>query len=574
MNMVYSSAENHFITLLHITAVNHYGDSSMNEGFGQKGSLFEKYFTYQELAVFLQSLSASNREFCRLGSIGKSREGRDINILTITDFSSGKPQDKPAYLIHGNIHAAELSGTQSSLYTAVCLLEDENVKELLRNVVFYIVPRLNPDGAEYVITTSGPVRSRTERSLSEPNTLYPGDLNGDGLILTMRQKHPDGDIVSDPEDPRLLIKRKFDSKGPFYRILPEGELFDWDGGDDISIDGRGFDWNRNWSYDWRPEPEQEGAGDFPFSETEMRCIAGFIHNSPNLFGILGYHTGPAGVLRPPSTGSDSDLDEHDLRMMEDLGQMGAEFTGFPVIPVVKYRNIRDRDKNLRGHFHNFGYHHLGLYVFEFELGTIQNSAGISTEEQFGAWDEDGKAANLRKVMRWWDKRPGKLPLFKNWEKFEHHQLGEVEIGGFLRQFASNPTLQDLAEISAGTYKFTVSHALKHPKVTIENINVDNIGENIFRIRARVANRGEFPTNVSAKGKNLNRLKPVCVGFSPSEGVELLSRRRYYNLGHLAGITASRTVEWFVRVHDKEKKTFRIQITGGAGGNIYHSIKLE
>ena len=90
------------------------------------------------------------------------------------------------------------------------------------------------------------------------------------------------------------------SRPPFFRTFPEGIIHDWDGTDNIRVEGRSFDWNRNWSYDWRPEPEQGGAGDFPFSEPEMRAIAGFIHGRPNLFGILGYHNGPAAVLRPPS----------------------------------------------------------------------------------------------------------------------------------------------------------------------------------------------------------------------------------------------------------------------------------
>ncbi|HGJ66272.1 TPA: carboxypeptidase, partial [bacterium] len=292
----------------------------MNNNINLPELSYQAFLTYQEVTDFVKSLASVYPDMCQLGSIGKSREGREIYLLTITNFTSGDPKDKPAYLIHGNIHATELAGTHASLYTARQLLVDESVRDLLQEVVFYIIPRINPDGAEYVATASGPIRSRTDRSILESNTLYPKDMNGDGLILTIRQEHPNGNLICDPDDTRLLIRRKADSKGPFYRLIPEGEIYNWDGSDNISIDGRGFDWNRNWSYDWRPEPEQYGAGDFPFSETEMRCIGEFIHSNPNIFAILGYHTGPAAVLRPPSTGSDSDLDEHDVRMMDDLAQ--------------------------------------------------------------------------------------------------------------------------------------------------------------------------------------------------------------------------------------------------------------
>jgi len=534
---------------------------------------FRAFLTYRELTDFVVSLASVRPDLCQLGSLGKSREGRKIHLLTITDFASGAPEDKPAYLIHGNIHATELAGTHAALYTARQLLVDDNVSDLLKDVAFYIVPRLNPDGAEFVVTTSGPIRSRTDWSNPEANTLYPKDMNGDGLILTMRQEHPDGAFVSDPQDPRLIVHRKADSKGPFYRLIPEGEINNWDGCDNISIDGRRFDWNRNWSYDWRPEPEQYGAGDFPFSEKEMHHIAEFIHSKSNIFGVLGYHTGPAAVLRPPSTGSDSDLDEHDVLIMEDLAQIGSKYTEFPVIPVVKYHGKRSRDINLRGHFHNFGYHNLGLFVFEFELGVIDNSAGISTEEQLGVQNEDEEEEQRRKVIKWWDNQTEKDPIFKMWETFQHQQLGKVEIGGFLNRHVSNPALPDLKRISDGTYKFTIDHARKHPKIVLDDVQVDAFDGKIYRIRVRVANRGEFPTNISNKGRNLRRVRPVRIEFNPADGVQLLSAQGHHNLGHFGGITDSRFLEWFVFNPDGRQTISEIRIYGGTGGNIQYTIKI-
>lgn len=528
---------------------------------------FETFFTYQQVTDFLQALTAARPDLCRLDSLGSSRESREVHLLTVTELASGAPGDKPGYLIHGNIHAAELSGTHAVLYTARQLLADHKQSDLLKRVVFYLVPRLNPDGAEFVVTTSGQVRSRTDRCRPEPNTLYQKDMNGDGLILSMRQEHPDGPFVIDPKDDRLLIRRKADSKGPFYRVLPEGEIYDWDGTDHIFIEGRSFDWNRNWSYDWRPEPEQHGAGDFPFSELEMHHIARFIHTHSNLFAVLGYHIGPNAVLRSPSTGADTDLDEEDVRIMEDLARIGAKHTGFPVIPVVKYHNERERDINLRGHFHNFGYHHLGLFVFEFELGIMKNSAGISTKEQLAVQTEEEREAEMRKLMTWWDGQKKRAPIYQTWTSFHHPQLGKVEIGGFLLHHMAGPTLNDLSKICKGTYRFTLEHARKHPQVTLEEVEVKTVGGAIYRIRCRVANRGEFPTHISSKGKSLRRLRPVRVELHPASDVTLLSARGHQTLGHLGGLTDSRVLEWFVQAPKEAKELCEIRVMGGTGGNV-------
>ena len=82
------------------------------------------------------------------------------------------------------------------------------------------------------------MRSRTDFNDRAPNTIYPEDLNGDGLILNIRQAHPDGDLVADPADSRLLIQRRADSPGPYYRVLPEGLVYDWDGSDRVLMGGR------------------------------------------------------------------------------------------------------------------------------------------------------------------------------------------------------------------------------------------------------------------------------------------------------------------------------------------------
>jgi hypothetical protein len=533
---------------------------------------FKHFLDYAELTEFVTALAASRPDFVSLSSLGASREGRAIHLLTITDPATGPASDKPAYLIHGNIHAVELAGTHAALHTARQLLADSARSDLLHHATFYIVPRINPDGAEFAVTTSGSIRSRTDRSERIANTLYQEDVNGDGLILTMRLPHPNGPFVADPEDPRLLVRRTRESQPPFYRTLPEGLIYDWDGTDNVAVEGRSLDWNRNWSYDWRPEPEQHGAGDFPFSEIEMRALADFIFSRPNLFAILGYHTGPNGVLRPPSTGADTDLDEADVRVMQELAEVGAEYTGFPVIPVVKYRRDDARDINLRGHFHNFGYRHLGLFVFEFELGILMNSSGIKTPDIFGVKSEPEHEQLMRQTLAWWDNQKQRDPVYAPWTPFTHPQLGRVEIGGLLYKHVANPTLADLKRIAANTYQFTVAHARRHPRVVVEDARAECVGEGTYRLRAQVANRGEFPTHVSNRGRDLRRVQGVRVEFHPATGVQLLSEVGHQTLGHLGGLTDARDLEWFVTAPPGASALCELRVLGGAGGNVSVTIR--
>jgi hypothetical protein len=256
-------------------------------------------------------------------------------------------------------------------------------------------------------------------------------------------------------------------------------------------------------------------------------------------------------------------------MMQELAEIGSAQTGFPVVPVIKYRFNRtgQKDINLRGHFHDFGYHHLGLFVFEFELGTLVNSAGTPTPDVFNTRTQQEYEAVLRKVLAWWDQQDPATrdPVFHPWTPFRHPQLGRVEIGGWLQRHLAGPTLAELQRIAEATYRFTLAHAAYRPVVRIEDATAEPIEGNVWRVRLRVANRGQFPTHITTKGRSLRRLQPVRVEFAAGRGVERLSREGHRTLGHLGPLTDSRSLEWFLRVPDRAKELCRITVRGGTGG---------
>jgi hypothetical protein len=77
--------------------------------------------------------------------------------------------------------------------------------------------------------------------------------------------------------------------------------------------------------------------------------------------------------------------------------------------------------------------------------------------------------------------------------------------------------------------------------------------------------------VSNHGRSLRRLKPVRVEFEPAEGVTLLSRTGHQSLGHLAGLTDGRALEWFVAAEEPGDTLCELRILGGTGGNTVASV---
>lgn len=77
---------------------------------------FDHYPRYDELTRIVHETAATWPRLVAVESIGRSHEGRDVWLLTVTDTSTGPAAEKPAFWVDGSIHAAELAPTVAILH--------------------------------------------------------------------------------------------------------------------------------------------------------------------------------------------------------------------------------------------------------------------------------------------------------------------------------------------------------------------------------------------------------------------------------------------------------------------------
>src|SRR5680860_1552136 len=75
------------------------------------------YYNYQGISELTKQIVDAHPNLVKRQSIGKSFQGRDIWLLTVTNFNEGDPDRKPGMYIDGNIHSNEIQGTEMALYT-------------------------------------------------------------------------------------------------------------------------------------------------------------------------------------------------------------------------------------------------------------------------------------------------------------------------------------------------------------------------------------------------------------------------------------------------------------------------
>ncbi|MDH5386454.1 MAG: M14 family zinc carboxypeptidase, partial [Candidatus Aminicenantes bacterium] len=196
------------------------------------GNPADDYHNCKSLTDALQRLANGNPKITTLTSIGKTLKGRDIWMLQVSGVNGPSALEKQALLICGNLEGDHIIGSEVALGIAEHLVgqygKDEKVTKTLDKRTFYIIPRLNPDGAELFFEK---IRNEHEGNLKPRDEDYdwlidedgPEDLNGDGMITLMRVKDKEGDWHIDDKDSRLMKKKEDGTPvDRLYKVYPEG----------------------------------------------------------------------------------------------------------------------------------------------------------------------------------------------------------------------------------------------------------------------------------------------------------------------------------------------------------------
>ena len=504
---------------------------------------WNRFYDFPELEQAMAALAEAHPGLCRLESIGKSEEGRDLWVLVIDNPESGPEADKPAMWIDGNVHGNEVQASETVLYTAWYLLEgyDEvpSIRELVDDHVFYLMPSVNPDGrAGWFRDPGTPHSNRTGLRPTDNDRDGrfdedgPDDLDGDGCIERMWRPDPNGTHRRNERDPRIFEPVPA-VPGPDGRIMrgdwsmAGSEGFDNDGDGRVNEDGPGgYDMNRNWPADWQPDHVQRGAGTHPLSYPETKAVADYMLARPNIAAGQSYHNTGGMILRGPGTANNESMyPREDLRTYDALGRAGEE-----MLPHYDYLVIHSDLYPVYGGFVTWMSEGLGVVSFTNELWTdrriLQNGQG--------RLDQEGR-------MRWQD-RLLFGQTFSDWTEVEHPDYGTVLVGGGTKYASRTPPPFMLEEEAHRNFAFTAFHAAETPKLRVNDVVVDDLGDGLWRVDVEIANDRLIPTR-TARAAEGGIGRPDLLMFEPAAGTELV----------VAGPVPSRFAEDFEPVSHRPQR---------------------
>jgi len=228
------------------------------------------FHNYAELNQALGQLQNDNPELVRISSIGQTIEGREIPLVTIGRRDN--ELEKAGVVVMGGHHAREHLSIEIPLMLAQKLVAeyragDDRVKGYLDNRMIYIIPMVNPDGAEFDIAT-GQYRSWRKNRRRNSNGTFGVDLN-----------------------------RNYDYKWGTVGIShnPSSDTY---------------------------------CGTGPFSEPETQALKTFIESKSNLTTVLSLHTFSKLILYPWGHTYDKISESKDHQVHETMAKKMATWNGY------------------------------------------------------------------------------------------------------------------------------------------------------------------------------------------------------------------------------------------------------
>jgi len=481
---------------------------------------FDRYHTTDVMYGWLRRWEERYPDLVDVYEVGRSFEGRPILQLTLTNEKTGKATDKPAAYFEGGRHSGEITGSESVLWLIQHLLQgygnDPAITALLDTKAVYLRPVNNPDGSALYLFSAQSNRSTVRPEDNDGDGLLdedpPEDLNGDGVISTMRWRPREDEreranMVTEERDPSGRLMKRVEAGTGEWMTASEG--VDSDGDGRFNEDGiGGLDLHRNYPENWRPQPgldatgrgwTQNGAGAFPLSETETRATVVWLLEHPNVSVVNSMDTRVPMHLRPPSTSFSKDrMYPEDLAFYEKFDAIGKEITGYPWAgdvydvyntrtPVNEWTGEPNRPSTLFGHGPDFGY---------FYYGSIWYGDELWNGGRMKDYDGDGKIDDVDVLA--WDDEANDGAGFMEWTPFHHPTLGDVELGGFdPKFFAQNPPPRELERWVANQARFNLAMAEWLPQVADVQVEVKQTASRgdsaTYRVRVSWTNAGKLPT---------------------------------------------------------------------------------
>jgi len=555
------------------------------------GAAFTKeYHTNTELEKGFKTIEKKYPGLVHVSDLGKTAHNRPIILVRVGRGTPAELDTRTGILVIGSVRGDHIAGSEVCVGIVENLASQfktaDSIQTMLNRHVVYVIPRLNPEGAEFWFEQ--PLRehrgNRTPDDRDHDGLFDedgPEDLNEDGLITMMRIKDPEGEYIPDPDDPELM--RKADpvrgEKG-IYRMYVEGVdndndgLYNEDGTGGVNIDS-------NFPHDY--PAFTQGAGPYMLSEPESRALAGFITARRNICAVLVYGPGD-NLVNPPSPPQNKKQEKQEGRRRFSKPVMSVHADDVQYIKETGglYKTIMDLPATAKPAFSGWSsrggvcewlYFQHGVFSFTTSLITVPD-ADSSFHDRKNSSSKSGPGKKIDTMdddRRWLSYfKKNQTGGFVQWSQNDHPQLGTVEVGGFAPLARARISRDEIDRLGHKQARFISALLARLPRIGLTDLKIEKRGDKVYYVSCTVQNNGYLPT-ATAHGADTRLCRPVYAKISLKNGRVLSGEPRVF-IPRLKGSGGSKKIEWMITAEPGTHGS--VLIDSERAGSVVRSIVIK
>ncbi len=169
-------------------------------------------------------------------------------------------------------------------------------------------------------------------------------------------------------------------------------------------------------------------------------------------------------------------------------------------------------------------------------------------------EQENKLNEKEKTLLAWSDKELNGKGFVEWQSFQHSQLGEVEIGGFIPYIESTPNAEDADSLLNIQLPWLLQLTKKMPQITIAGEQLEEMGAGIYKLELYIENKGQLPYPI-AMGQRNSQPAPLVIVLDGD--FELLEGLKRTPMRHI-GANQVKKLSWLLKAGSKDVITAKIE----------------
>jgi hypothetical protein len=222
----------------------------------------------------------------------------------------------------------------------------------------------------------------------------------------------------------------------------------------------------------------------------------FLFTHPNIAGVQSYHNNGGMILRGPGAKDQGPYPRNDQAVYDFIGKRGEE-----ILPFYRYMTLWKDLYTVHGGAIDWTAEGLGIFSFTNELWSSDQYYNQKPPPRPEGEDRFAGYAERQKSRLNFDDYVEMGVQYVEWKPFTHPDLGEIELGGWVRETSRVPPLFMLEELCHRNTMFTLFHADQMPMAVIDTVEIKKIGTGSYKVWVTVLNKRAIPTIGELAAKN-------------------------------------------------------------------------